>query len=58
MITSIKLYIDVGGEEKVDMMRARGVLDDLIGDTPVSHWSPAADLSDYTLETLADNSIV
>lgn len=44
-------------EEERDIKQALDVFDDLIGETPVGYRSPAADLSDHTLELLADNGI-
>ena len=48
---------DSRAEEEADIKEALDVFDDLIGETPVGYRSPASDLSDRTLELLADNGI-
>lgn len=44
-------------EEEADIKRALDVFDDLIGETPTGYRSPASDLSNHTLELLAENGI-
>jgi peptidoglycan/xylan/chitin deacetylase (PgdA/CDA1 family) len=44
-------------DEEADIKKALDVFDDLIGETPTGYRSPASDLSDHTLELLAENGI-
>lgn len=46
---------DSRAEEEEDIKKALDVFDDLIGETPVGYRSPAGDLSNHTLEILAEN---
>ncbi|GAA0527209.1 Peptidoglycan/xylan/chitin deacetylase, PgdA/CDA1 family [Halorubrum aquaticum] len=48
---------DSRAEEEADVKEALDVFDDLLGETPVGYRSPASDLSDHTLELLAEHGI-
>lgn len=45
-------------EEEAELKRAMDVFDDLVGETPTGYRSPAGDLSDHTLDLLADLGMV
>lgn len=45
-------------DEEEDIKKALDIFDDVIGETPVGYRSPAGDLSNHTLEILADNGIM
>ncbi|QLG48499.1 polysaccharide deacetylase family protein [Natrinema halophilum] len=44
-------------EEEADVKRSLDIFDDLVGTTPVGYRSPAADLSNNTLEILAEQGV-